>query len=266
MSIKHGLELSTSSNVDYHHSAVAVSPEGASIENESSFDTQGLGSPVKDHRARTNDFSTECEDDLESTQPSRKRNQIVGPVWIGNIRCFLPNRNGRPLITIGPNWGFTIFLCCLVCGSLYTSISGLDGMIEHNAPWPYIVLGTLVIAGGLLTFFKTLLGDPGIPAEVYIKKARPFEQRSPMADHDEKGFPLCRTCEVYITENREHCDMCDVCIENLDHHCVFYSKCIGGGNVWYFRLSLVMFVMNMTYFFLVYGVMSLTAEHKDLLI
>jgi hypothetical protein len=29
----------------------------------------------------------------------------------------------------------------------------------------------------------------------------------------------------------EHCWDCDVCIEGLDHHCPWTSKCIGKGNL-----------------------------------
>jgi hypothetical protein len=29
----------------------------------------------------------------------------------------------------------------------------------------------------------------------------------------------------------EHCEDCKVCIQHYDHHCVFFSKCIGGGNI-----------------------------------
>ena len=25
-----------------------------------------------------------------------------------------------------------------------------------------------------------------------------------------------------------------MCIEDMDHHCVFFSKCIGGGNIYFF--------------------------------
>ena len=32
----------------------------------------------------------------------------------------------------------------------------------------------------------------------------------------------------------EHCIDCQVCISGMDHHCVFYSKCIGGSNTRWF--------------------------------
>ena len=36
---------------------------------------------------------------------------------------------------------------------------------------------------------------------------------------------------IETDNNAYHCEDCDVCIEDYDHHCVFFSKCIGGGNI-----------------------------------
>jgi hypothetical protein len=41
-----------------------------------------------------------------------------------------------------------------------------------------------------------------------------------------------------------HCDDCLVCIEDYDHHCVFFSKCIGGGNIKCFYGSMAMLLVN----------------------
>jgi len=35
-----------------------------------------------------------------------------------------------------------------------------------------------------------------------------------------------------------------VCIEDYDHHCVFFSKCIGGGNLYYFWGAIAMLLVN----------------------
>ena len=70
---------------------------------------------------------------------------------------------------------------------------------------------------------------------------------------------MCHECNVYITSYREHCDLCNVCIDHCDHHCVFYSKCIGGGNIIFFRASLLAFIINMTYFVVVYGFVAVSA-------
>ncbi len=41
-----------------------------------------------------------------------------------------------------------------------------------------------------------------------------------------------------------HCEDCMVCIEDYDHHCVFFSKCIGGGNLKCFWGSMAMLLVN----------------------
>jgi hypothetical protein len=30
----------------------------------------------------------------------------------------------------------------------------------------------------------------------------------------------------------------------MDHHCIFYSKCIGKGNIYYFWITLALLVVN----------------------
>ena len=54
----------------------------------------------------------------------------------------------------------------------------------------------------------------------------------------------CRICCVESKKTTEHCDDCGVCIEEYDHHCVFFSKCIGGGNLLYFWGSMAMVAVN----------------------
>ena len=41
-----------------------------------------------------------------------------------------------------------------------------------------------------------------------------------------------------------HCEDCKVCIEDYDHHCVFFSKCIGGGNIIPFWGSMGLLIVN----------------------
>lgn len=46
-----------------------------------------------------------------------------------------------------------------------------------------------------------------------------------------------------------HCSICNVCIKEYDHHCVFIGKCIGKKNIGQFRDFLCM-----TFSTLIYGV------------
>ena len=64
-------------------------------------------------------------------------------------------------------------------------------MYMLDADLIYLVLGALIIVSGLFCFFKTLLGDPGIPDEVYKLKARPYARIVVLPDTNEKGQHAC---------------------------------------------------------------------------
>ena len=139
--------------------------------------------------------------------------EIRGPKWIGNIRCFWHDTKGRPRLTIGPNWGFTIVLAIMVAGILHVSISGMIGLVKNDAAWYYQLVGVLIIFFGLAMFFMTLLGDPGIPDEIYHMRARPYAQAPMLPLVDAAGFKLCSECNVHFNREREHCELCNVCID-----------------------------------------------------
>lgn len=47
--------------------------------------------------------------------------------------------------------------------------------------------------------------------------------------------------QLFLPDNTKHCKLCDVCIKDYDHHCLFLNRCIGRGN---HRLFLL-FVLSM---------------------
>jgi len=63
---------------------------------------------------------------------------------------------------------------------------------------------------------------------------------------------FCNICRVIFREGQtktEHCQDCGFCVEGLDHHCPWSSKCIGRGNMGPFKLFLGMTVLIMVYLF-----------------
>jgi len=100
------------------------------------------------------------------------------------------------------------------------------------------ILSMLITGIELFTYVATFLKNPGICSTT-----------NPIPDdinyNDENSF--CESCRVFQTEEIEHCDECNVCVEGFDHHCPWVGKCIGKGN-----LCLFYTFLTSTCFFLVY--------------
>ena len=75
----------------------------------------------------------------------------------------------------------------------------------------------------------------------------------------------CTICFLEVGKDSYHCEDCDVCIEEYDHHCVFFSKCIGGGNLMCFwgALGGVLFNFINIAFMLVLTAMMKGSLHDD---
>ena len=63
---------------------------------------------------------------------------------------------------------------------------------------------------------------------------------------------FCGICKVIARKDveTEHCTFCDYCVEGLDHHCPWSSKCIGRGNMLAFKTFLAGVGMSFIYAFL----------------
>ena len=60
------------------------------------------------------------------------------------------------------------------------------------------------------------------------------------------GKEWCQICQLEVDITACHCSDCEVCIEQFDHHCVLFSKCIGGGNMYCFWGTIGGVVFNFT--------------------
>lgn len=55
-------------------------------------------------------------------------------------------------------------------------------------------------------------------------------------------------CEIYQAPGTSHCDDCNCCIEELDHHCPWMGKCIGRRNMVWFKLFNLSWILYLLYF------------------
>lgn len=155
-----------------------------------------------------------------------------------------------PLLTLGPSWPFT---GCLLffAGMILTYFLLMLSMANNAASW-HLYISYTGLGINLLALFGGILKNPGIPQPIIdrilkeqLGKGDDADEESD-EDDEEKGLPSietnkkvvqpqpyhwCRLCQIETRKDTYHCEDCLVCIDGYDHHCVFFSKCIGGGNI-----------------------------------
>ena len=179
----------------------------------------------------------------------------IGEVKCLFLSCFYQGRS--PILTLGPSWPFTfilLLLSLLILGYFYMMLK-----LGENGHPLHLFWCRLCVVGNLLCLLAGILKNPGIPQRhidrilkekmgkgeddeediemqdmesgATIKSQKKEIGRSKSMESRLKGFIWCQYCMLETDSNAYHCEDCDVCIEDYDHHCVFFSKCIGGGNI-----------------------------------
>ena len=95
------------------------------------------------------------------------------------------------------------------------------------------IIGALIALLGLYFYITTLICDPGIPKEVKASYLIGTANQMSETSQDSEARRVCPRCPSgrQLNPGDFHCRLCDVCIEGFHHHCIFYSKCIGQGNL-----------------------------------
>ena len=142
---------------------------------------------------------------------------------------------GEPIIIIGPNTEYYVWIFSFV---------SFFSIIIYSLKNSHILFKLLFFAGYLffaISYTMLLLINPGFPKNKHkvdpeMLKVHYYQCPNCYAIHFKKEGKLTI-----------HCDKCNICIEDFDHHCTFATKCIGRGNKGIFKI----WIYSMGIFFLI---------------
>ena len=132
------------------------------------------------------------------------------------IRCF--RYKSSYIINLGPHFFIQVIIMILTTSFGTTLVYFSKNRIPNWCWYIYTGLYTIKLAANILM----LVSDPGI-----ISNNRKIEDENLENRHNVK---FCKKCGV-VDHSTYHCEDCDVCIREYDHHCGVIGKCIGGGNL-----------------------------------
>lgn len=125
----------------------------------------------------------------------------------------------------------------------------------------FIILSYLWVIN-LFTYYSVLMVGPGSPTDFSslevpeysedddgnltmneetrrnMKPPENFILHSVMVKND-GGFRFCSKCKCWKPDRSHHCSVCGKCILKMDHHCPWFSECIGFKNYRYFIQFLI---------------------------
>lgn len=150
-----------------------------------------------------------------------------------NTYIIIVDKNGTPIITVGPNWiFFSIFILFITGGFLFLFIS-----YYQYIPLYLFILGIVIYFIFIFVYTKLFITNPGFAENIKEKK-------------EDEIYLYCNLCEIYVTKKSKtvHCNKCDMCIEEFNHHCDWIGKCIGKNNLYVFYFMIFwIFVIIMYY-------------------
>uniref|UniRef100_A0A8D2JM58 Palmitoyltransferase n=1 Tax=Sciurus vulgaris TaxID=55149 RepID=A0A8D2JM58_SCIVU len=159
---------------------------------------------------------------------------------VGTQRTPVPKTPTQPLV--GNSWlmprllaAFNVVMMVTFNGLLFAFPCR---WLVGNGEWAYaLVTGPLF----LLTLWSLVslnVSDPGIIHRGSLEQD-PEAGHTAWMFHHVSQMPWCHQCKFHRPPRTLHCAICNICVEEYDHHCRWVNNCIGHRN---FRLFLLLLV------------------------
>ena len=139
-------------------------------------------------------------------------------IYVGRSLFIFLDKYNNPLFIIGPQWPMIIFVDSIIISLM---------LFLYIKFWKYLCFATRLFGSinfwtAFLSYTYTSIINPG-----YSKNTNGRNFGIPKND-----YYFCDYCRFYLrkTSYGSHCDLCDICIEKYDHHCIWTGHCIGKNN------------------------------------
>lgn len=171
---------------------------------------------------------------------------------LGNCFCAFISSSGEPWICIGPDWPFCICLLSFILGVALCYLLLMAPMVPPSVQ----MLGALIVTSAIGCYLTTALKNPGIE----LSRGVELDSFTPVDPSKPRPKP-CIHCGATRKEGTYHCEDCNLCIRQYDHHCPLTGKCIGEGNILFFYAFLVSVFLFFIY--LVLWVVCVVKPNRD---
>ena len=152
------------------------------------------------------------------------------PKKFGNLFVYLFIRN-QPLLAIGTK---KLFLVIIYQFFLHLSFIFIHLNIIHLVFSYMKYLLTIFYLMNFLNHMYIFLFNPGIPNQENFSK----NMLKTIKKNDEKYFQVCEICNIIVdcSDGVSHCNECNICMKQMDHHCYWTGKCIAKNNYFTFQM------------------------------
>ena len=157
--------------------------------------------------------------------------------FVGRTLFLFLDKYGNPLFIIGPDW--PMFICLITTNVLmmlfiyfkYWSLFGFKMKL----------IGRILYTTFIVSYSYSSLINPGYPRNTI---GRSFG--IPRND-----YYFCEYCGFYLKKCSygSHCEICQICVEKHDHHCVWTGHCIGKNN----KIMFIVFIISLFSVIIYYG-------------